>query len=132
MTARGANVPTLAILGGGAAGTVARAGLAAAFPHAPDAWPWPTFAANLGGALLLGWLLARLAERVAPSRHWRFLLGTGFAGAFTTFSAFEIETFELARARNATLAIAYPLTSLVLGMACAVAGTMLARWGRHW
>jgi CrcB protein len=122
----------LAILVGGAAGTLARAGLADGIPHGANEWPWATFAANLGGALFLGWLLARLAERVAPTRYWRLLLGTGLAGALTTFSTFQIETFELARRGDVGLAIGYPLTSIVLGMACAVTGTMLGRWGRHW
>jgi CrcB protein len=127
-----AQLRVLAILAGGAAGTLARAGLADGIPHGPNEWPWATFAANLAGALLLGWLFARLAERVAPTRYWRLLLGTGLAGALTTFSTFQIETFELARRGDVGLAIGYPLMSIVLGMACAVAGTMLARWGRHW
>src|SRR5207244_7715647 len=79
-----AQLRVLAILVGGAAGTLARASLADSIPHGRNEWPWATFAANLAGALLLGWLLVRLAERVAPTRYWRLLLGTGFAGALTT------------------------------------------------
>jgi CrcB protein len=52
---------------------------------------------NLLGAFILGWLLTRLAERTAPSRYWRFLVGTGFCGAVTTFSTFQIETFSSPR-----------------------------------
>jgi len=121
-----------AILVGGAAGALARGGLAEAFPHAGGEWPWATFIANLAGALLLGWLLTRLAERVAPTTHWRPLLGTGLAGALTTFSAFQIEIFELLRSGHAGIGIAYALTSVAAGMALAVAGVMAARWGRHW
>ena len=65
------------VLIGGAAGALARGGLAEALPHAGGQWPWATFIANLLGALFLGWLLTRLAERVAPTTHWRPLLGTG-------------------------------------------------------
>ena len=82
-----------AILAGGAAGTLARAGLAELLPHRPGTWPWATLTVNLAGAFILGWLITRLAERVAPSRYWRPLLGTGFCGALTTFSTFQIETF---------------------------------------
>jgi CrcB protein len=121
-----------AIMAGGAAGTLARAGLADALPHRPGTWPWATFVVNVAGAFILGWLLTRLAERTAPSRHWRFLLGTGFCGALTTFSTFQVETFELARDGHAALAIGYPLVSIAAGMAVAVAGVMAARWGRHW
>ena len=84
-----------AILIGGAAGALARGGLAEALPHGGGAWPWSTFIANLLGALLLGWLLTRLAERTAPTTHWRPLAGNGLRGALTTFSTFQIEIFEL-------------------------------------
>lgn len=129
------SVPQLraaAILGGGAAGALARAGVAEALPRQPGQWPWATFIVNLFGAVLLGWVLTRLAERVAPGRYWRFLLGTGFCGALTTFSTFQIETFELLRTGHAGVAIGYALASIVAGMGVAVVGVMLARWGRHW
>jgi CrcB protein len=122
----------VAIMAGGAVGTLARAGLAEAVPQRDGTWPWATFVVNLVGALLLGWLLTRLAERTAPSRYWRPLLGTGFCGALTTFSTFQVETYELARDGHTALAVAYPLVSIAAGMALAVAGVMAARWGRHW
>lgn len=127
-----ARVRTAAILIGGAVGAVVRAGVAEALPTRSGAWPWGTFIVNLFGAVLLGWLLTRLAERVAPRRYWRFLLGTGFCGAVTTFSTFQVETFELVRTGHAGLGIGYALASIVAGMGVAVAGVMLARWGRHW
>jgi CrcB protein len=127
-----ARVRAAAVLTGGAVGTLARAGVAEALPRRPGEWPWATFIVNLFGALLLGWLLTRLAERVAPRRYWRFLLGTGFCGAVTTFSTFQIETFDLVRTGHAGVAISYALGSIVAGMAVAVLGVMVARWGRHW
>jgi CrcB protein len=122
----------LAIVAGGIAGTLMRGGLAEAIHHRSDQWPWPTFGVNLAGAFILGWLLTRLAERTAPSRYWRFLVGTGFCGALTTFSTFQVETLQLARAGEAGLAIAYPLASIAAGLALASAGALVARWGRHW
>lgn len=121
-----------AIMLGGALGTLARAGLAEAVPQRAGQWPWATFAANLAGAFVLGWLLTRLAERTAPTRHWRFLAGTGFCGALTTFSTFQIETFEFARDGDIALAVGYPVASIAAGMALAVGGVLIARWGRHW
>jgi fluoride exporter len=121
-----------AITAGGAIGTLARAGLAESIPHRAGQWPWATFIVNLAGAFILGWLLTRLAERTAPSRYWRFLAGTGFCGALTTFSTFQIETFELARDGHVALAVGYPAASIAAGMALAVAGVLIARWGRHW
>jgi fluoride exporter len=121
-----------AILAGGAVGTLARAGVAQAFPHHGDHWPWATFTVNLAGAFILGWLLTRLAERTAPNRHWRFLAGTGFCGALTTFSMFQVETFQFAHAGAIGLAVAYPVASITAGLLAAVAAVLLARWGRHW
>jgi CrcB protein len=120
------------IVAGAIVGTLARAGLAEALPHRSGEWPWATLIVNLGGAFTLGWLLTRLAERTAPSRHWRFLAGTGFCGAFTTFSTFQIETFQFARDGDLLLAVAYPLVSITAGMLVATAAVVLARWGRHW
>src|SRR3954452_1174561 len=121
-----------AIRAGGAIGTLARAGLAEAVPQQAGEWPWATFSVNLAGAFVLGWLLTRLAERTAPSRHWRFLAGTGFCGALTTFSTFQIETFQFAREGDVGLAVAYPVVSITAGIGLAVASVLVARWGRHW
>lgn len=121
-----------AILAGGVLGTLARAGAGQALPVAPGHWPWATFAVNLAGAFILGWLLTRLAERTAPSRYWALFAGTGFCGALTTFSTFQVETFKLAHAGHAGLAVAYPAASIAAGALLAIAGVLAARWGRHW
>jgi CrcB protein len=119
------------ILVGGAIGALARAGVAELLPHAPGAWPWATFSVNLLGALLLAWLTTRLAEMVAPTRYWRFLLGTGLCGALTTFSTFQVETIRLAREGHVALAGAYSAASLAGGMAVAVTATVAARRRRY-
>jgi CrcB protein len=124
-------VRAAAIVAGGAAGTLARAGVAEALPHAAGEWPWATFAVNLVGTALLAWWTTRLAEMVAPTRFWRFLLGTGVCGAFTTFSTFQVETIRLARDGGVELAAGYAVASLAAGMALAVAATVLARRHRY-
>lgn len=121
----------LSVLIGGGAGALARAGLATAWPEAHGSWPWATFGANLAGALFLGWLLTRLTERVAVTTHLRTLLGTGLCGGLTTFSTFQIETLTLAKDGHVALAMAYASVSTVAGLACAVTGTVAARWGRY-
>jgi CrcB protein len=112
-----------AIALGGAAGTLARAGLAEAWPVRAGAWPWATFAANVGGTLLLG-VVAGLTRRrpslLAP------LVGTGFCGALTTFSTFQVEAIRLARADALALALAYVVASLVVGLATVAVALRLA------
>jgi fluoride exporter len=126
-----AGLRAAAIVAGGAAGALARAGLAEALPRGAGEWPWATFGANIGGSLLLAWLTTRLTEIVAPTRYWRFLLGTGFCGALTTFSTFQVETISLAREGHAATAAAYATVSLATGMLVAAGATVAARRRRY-
>jgi fluoride exporter len=126
-----ARLRVVAILVGGATGALARAGVAEALPHTPGTWPWATFSVNLIGALLLAWLVTRLDELVAPTRYWRFLLGTGLCGALTTFSTFQVETIALARDGAPATAAGYAAASIAAGMAVAVVATVVARRRRY-
>ncbi len=109
---------SFAVMLGGAAGTLTRAGLAHALPVTPGAWPWSTFAANIVGTVILGWVVA--ADR------WRPLVGTGFCGALTTFSTFQVETFRLADGGHGVLAAAYMGVSVGAGLLAARLGKKLA------
>jgi CrcB protein len=126
-----AQLQTLSILAGGAMGALARGGVGQALPPRAGAWPWATFAVNVAGAFVLAWLTTRLSEMVAPTRYWRPLLGTGFCGALTTFSTFQVETIRLARDGYGGLALGYAIASIVAGMAAAVGATVLARRHRY-
>jgi CrcB protein len=109
-----------AVIAGGALGTLARAGLAEALPVHPGTWPWATFLANLAGSLILGWV-------VVAKQRWRPLVGTGFCGALTTFSAFQVQLVELGDDGHVPLAAAYLAISVICGLAAAHAGARLAR-----
>ena len=87
----------LAVCAGGTAGGVSRAAVEKVFPVGVHGWPWATFVVNVVGTLLLGYFATRLQERLPPSTFRRPLLGTGFCGALTTFSTFQIELLELVR-----------------------------------
>ena len=119
-----------AIFAGGVAGALARAGLSEALPRDPGTWPWATFAVNLAGAFLLGWLVTRLQERLPQSAYKRPLLGTGVCGALTTFSTLQLELVELADGGHAALAAAYAAVSLAGGLAAVFCATQLARRAR--
>src|ERR1700729_1716326 len=84
-----------AIFAGGALGTLLRAGLAEAFPHPATSWPWPTFTVNVVAALVLGYAVTRLQERLPLSSYRRPLLGTGLCGGLSTFSTIPVEILKM-------------------------------------
>jgi fluoride exporter len=116
-----------AIFAGGCLGALARAGLAAALPYAPRTWPWATFAVNVAGALLLGYAVTRLQERLPPSRYPRPFIGTGVCGALTTFSTLQLELVRLLDDGCWGLAIGYGTASIACGFAGVLLATNLVR-----
>jgi CrcB protein len=117
----------LAIYAGGVLGALARVGLAQLAPHGAGSWPWATFAANMAGALLLGYFVTRLQERLPPSSYRRPLLGTGLCGALTTFATVQLELFEMLDAGRLGLAAAYAAATLAGGFACVHLATAAVR-----
>lgn len=57
-------------------------------------FPYGTFVVNISGSYLLGMILTILTENGHWDPSWRYLIPIGFIGAYTTFSAFEWETFQ--------------------------------------
>jgi CrcB protein len=82
---------------------------------------------NILGAFLLGYFVTRLQERLPLSAYRRPLLGTGFCGAFTTFSTVQVELVVMLNAHRYGLAVGYAATSLTLGYASVHLGTAFAR-----
>jgi CrcB protein len=119
-----------AIYAGGLLGALARVGLAEALPHGSSSWPWATFAANMAGALLLGYFVTRLQERLPPSSFPRPFLGTGLCGALTTFSTVQLELFEMLEGGHLGLAAGYSAATLAGGFACVHLATAAVRRAR--
>jgi fluoride exporter len=115
-----------AIYVGGVIGALARVGLAEAAPHGPGEWPWATFAVNMAGALALGYFFARLRDHPEDSLAHPFL-ATGICGTLTTFSALQLELFEMVDAGRLALAATYVGATLAAGYACVRAGIALER-----
>lgn len=97
---------------------------------AAPGWPWITFSVNILGAFLLGYFVTRLQERLPLSAYRRPLLGTGFCGAFTTFSTMQVELVRILDAHRYGVAASYTVASLVLGYASVQLGTAFARKAR--
>ena len=113
-----------AIFVGGALGTLARAAVETLAAAPPGHWPWPTFAVNIVGAFLLGYVAARLPE----SSYRRPLLGTGLCGGLTTFSTLQVEIVRMIEHREFGLAAGYSVASVTAGL---LAAWTASRWARR-
>jgi CrcB protein len=117
-----------AIFAGGCVGALARGGLAeAAGDGSGGSWPWATFAANVLGALLLGYFVTRLQERLPPTRYRRPFVATGVCGALTTFSTLQVELLRMLDSGHAGLAAAYACASVASGFASVWLATSATR-----
>jgi CrcB protein len=118
------------VAAGGVFGALARYGLGLMIP-APGSWPLPTLVINLSGALALGALLEGLSRRgpdVGSRRLWRLALGTGFLGAYTTYSTLALDAVHQFTAGDTPAAIGYLGVSLLGGAVATTAGIWLAAW----
>lgn len=121
-------VKIVCIGAGGAAGAIARylinlSPLARVF----ERFPLPTFFINISGSFLIGFLMILLTDRVPVNDNLRLAVIVGFLGAFTTFSTFEIEIYELTKERYFATVLLYLLGSVLMGFAGVLAGIRLAR-----
>ena len=128
----------LAVFVGGVVGTAARAGLdevAKASPVRGLFLSWSTLTVNAVGAFLLGtlaaWVAGRLARgsrNAASLKSLKLLVGTGFAGAFTTYGTYIVASVGYASLNGIVEAVSQSLGLLALGGACAWAGMRVGEW----
>lgn len=121
----------LAVLLGGCAGGAARFATVRAWPTGSSGFPWATLVVNLSGAALLGGLVV-LTGTAWRSRYARPLLGTGFCGAFTTFSSVVVDVDRLLARGEAGTAIGYLAASFLGGLVTAIAGIVATRALVEW
>jgi fluoride exporter len=122
--------PTYGVIAlGGFAGGNARYALGLAWPDQQGAFPWTTFGINVAGAFVLALLLVLILEAWQAPTWLRPLAGTGFLGAFTTFSAVVFALDRFAAAGQWLLFCAYMGFSVLAGLAAASFGVVL---GRSW
>ena len=128
----------LAVFVGGVVGTAARAGwdeVAKASPVRGLFLSWSTLTVNAVGAFLLGalaaWVAGRLARgsrNAASLKSLKLLIGTGFAGAFTTYGTYIVASVGYASLNGIVEAVSQSLGLLALGGACAWAGMRVGEW----
>lgn len=117
----------IAILLGGALGSVARHGVnVAAARMLTTPGPWPTALVNMIGSLTIGVLAGAIAaERLSLSPVARAFVFVGILGGFTTFSSFMLDSFALIETGAAAKAALNLAGQLLLGLILTYAGYQL-------
>jgi CrcB protein len=122
---------------GGFCGTLARyllsaplQALASGLPlGARGALPYDILVINLTGAATMGLLYGLVERGAAIPPEARLALGTGFLGAYTTFSSLAYGGDQLLASGAVVAGIVYLAGSVILGSASARAGYLIA--GHH-
>ena len=122
---------------GGFCGTLARYLLSApllllAGRVTPPSWhggpvPYDVLTINLTGSLALGLLYGLFEHGARISPALRLTLGTGFLGAYTTFSSYVYGGSQLLARGEMTAGLFYLLASMACGVALARGGYLAAR-----
>ena len=116
----------LAVMLGGALGAACRylSGLGITALLGTQALPVATLAVNVIGSFLLGLLI--FSKFLGLPEAYKLALGTGFLGALTTFSTFQLELFQLSESAKWFTLWLYLLASLTLGFGAVLLGKRLA------
>lgn len=112
---------------GGSLGALARYGLSGLVGKIFfNGFPYGTLAVNLIGSFFIGFLFG-LSEKLLLHKNLNFFLAIGFLGAFTTFSTFSLETFNLFKNGELKLAFANIFVSHFLGILLVFSGIFLSK-----
>lgn len=84
--------------------------------------PWGTFLVNVLGSFLLG-----LISALSLGQNAAALLGIGFCGGFTTYSALAVQSHE----RGPRLGAAYAVTTVAVSLAACALGFALGSASGH-
>ena len=90
-------------------------------------FPYGTFAVNMIGCFLIGFLNGMAENRQVFSPEFRLFMFIGFLGSFTTFSTFDYEVFEFVRSGQFFSAALDISLQVFVGLGMLWIGNILAR-----
>ena len=113
---------------GGALGAVARYGASEVIRALwPSQFPLGTLLVNITGSFVVGLFLTLTGSNSDALVEWKLFIAVGFLGAYTTFSAFEYETLELAKDGRFLSAALNIILSVALGLIAVWVGVAIGR-----
>ncbi len=90
-------------------------------------FPYGTLIINCTGCFAIGFIVTLMAERTHWNPNWRYLIPIGFIGAYTTFSAFENETFRAMQDGEMLIAFLNVAISVLAGFLAVWLGVITGR-----
>ena len=118
----------LTIAAGGAIGSVLRYWVSTSVhAFAGQGFPYGTFVVNVIGSMAMGFLFVVMLERAQSGPEMRAFLLIGLLGAFTTFSAFSMETLDLLGQGSYWKALVNMSASVVACVGAAFIGMLAGR-----
>ncbi len=106
---------------GGALGSITRYAIGRRFSETSSSWmPIGTFFINISGAILLG-----IISSIELDGNMYLLLGDGFLGAYTTFSTFMYEGFNLFKEDKKKNALLYISSTFIFGVIGFIMGVQI-------
>lgn len=112
---------------GGAIGSVLRYVISGLFQNLLPFFPFGTFVVNLTGSFFFGFIAGLTNDMLYLNPQARNFIFAGILGAFTTFSTFTWESFNLLREGSYYLFLWNTLGSLVAGILMLALGIFCAR-----
>jgi CrcB protein len=112
---------------GGGAGSALRYIIGKNLNPITTGFPWGTFAVNLIGSLIIGFVFGWILQKSKLSNDTLLLIVAGFCGGFTTFSAFAFESLNFLKIGNIILFLTYVLSSIIVGLLCVWFGYLLMK-----
>lgn len=113
---------------GGGFGSVLRYLLGKWLNNTNDGIPYGTFAANVLGSLIIGFILGYAAKSDVINQNHTLLLATGFCGGFTTFSSFAYENHLFLKSGDFMSFALYTIASFVVGFLAVFSGMYLIKF----
>ncbi len=118
----------LAISLGGALGAVLRHALATLVTEQTETeFPLGIFTVNVVGCFIMSVCYVLLVQRQLLGDPWRDFALVGLLGAFTTFSTFSLQAYDLLISGRWALALGYVLGSVLVCLLAVFVGVFLTR-----